>query len=46
MGHIEASADSEPNIGLWIIPFFDRVENIVVQGENAGYQHSPLVGIE
>ena len=22
-----------------IISFFDRVENIVVKGENAGYQH-------
>ena len=32
-------ADNKMNVPQRMIPVFDRVENIVGKGENAGYQH-------
>ena len=36
---LKAFADDKFNIGKMKISLFDRVENIVGKGENAGYQH-------
>ena len=36
---LKAFADDKMNVARIMIPVFDRVENIVVKGENAGYQH-------
>ena len=36
---IERIADGKFNVILILIPLFDRVENIMEKGENAGYQH-------
>ena len=39
MTKLEAFADDKINIAQMMISVFDRVENIVGKGENAGYQH-------
>ena len=39
---LKAFADDDSNVAQTALPFFDRVENIVGKGENAGYQHFPL----
>ena len=36
---LKAFADNKINVAQMMIPVFDRVENIVGKGENAGYQH-------
>ena len=36
---LKAFADDKMNVAQVMIPIFDRVENIVRKGENAGYQH-------
>ena len=36
---LKAFADNKINVGQMMISVFDRVENIVGKGENAGYQH-------
>ena len=36
---LKAFADDKINVTKMIISVFDRVENIVGKGENAGYQH-------
>ena len=36
---LKAFADDKMNIAQMMIFVFDRVENIVGRGENAGYQH-------
>ena len=35
----KAFTDDKINVAQIMIPVFDRVENIVGKGENAGYQH-------
>ena len=42
MSKLKAFADDKINVTYMIIFVFDRVENIVGKGENAGYQHSLL----
>ena len=39
MTKLKAFADDEINIAKLMIHVFDRVENIVGKGENAGHQH-------
>ena len=39
MINLKAFADDKFSIAKMKISFFDRVENIVGKGENAGYQH-------
>ena len=41
---LKALADDKINVAqdLVMISLFDRLENIVGKGENAGYQHFPL----
>ena len=39
MTKLKAFADHRINVAQMIISSFDRVENIVGKGENAGYQH-------
>ena len=36
---LKALADDKFDVATMKIPLFDRVENTVVKGENAGYQH-------
>ena len=36
---LKAFADDRVNVAEMMISVFDRVENIVGKGENAGYQH-------
>ena len=36
---LKALADGKINVAQMMISVFDRVENIVGKGENAGYQH-------
>ena len=36
---LKAFADDKTNVAQMMIPVFDRVENIVEKGENAGCQH-------
>ena len=36
---LKAFADNKINVAQVMISVFDRVENIVGKGENAGYQH-------
>ena len=36
---LKAFADDRSNVAKLMILVFDRVENIVGKGENAGYQH-------
>ena len=36
---LKAFADDKINVAKMMIPVFDRLENIVGKGENAGYQH-------
>ena len=36
---LKAFADDKFTVAKLMIPVFDRVENIVVKGENASYQH-------
>ena len=36
---LKAFADDKLNVAEMIISLYDRVENIVGKGENAGYQH-------
>ena len=36
---LKAVADDKTHVTHLMISFFDRVENIVEKGENAGYQH-------
>ena len=36
---MKAFADEKMNVAEMMIYVFDRVENIVGKGENAGYQH-------
>ena len=36
---LKAFAEDKFSIAKMLIPCFDRVENIVGKGENAGYQH-------
>ena len=36
---LKAFADDKINVAQKMISVFDRVENIVEKGENAGYQH-------
>ena len=35
----KAIADDNSNVAKMVISLFDRAENIVGKGENAGYQH-------
>ena len=35
----KANANAKLNVAKMMISVFDRVENIVEKGENAGYQH-------
>ena len=37
--NFKASANEKLNVAKIVIDVFDRVENIVGKGENAGYQH-------
>ena len=39
LSNLKAFADSMSNVAKMMISVFDRVENIVGKGENAGYQH-------
>ena len=39
MTKLEAFADTKINVAEMMISVFDKVENIVGTGENAGYQH-------
>ena len=39
LSKLKAFADDKIDITYMIISVFDRVENIVEKGENAGYQH-------
>ena len=39
LSKLKAFADNVLKIIKVMIPYFDRVENTVVKGENAGYQH-------
>ena len=39
MTELKAFADDTINVAKMMIPVFDRVENIVGKGKNAGYQH-------
>ena len=39
MTKLKAFADDNINVAQLMSPVFDRVENIVGKGENAGYQH-------
>ena len=36
---LKAFADEKLNVAKMMVSLFDRVENTVVKGENAGYQH-------
>ena len=36
---LKAFADDKMNVAQMMISVFDRMENIVGKGENAGYQH-------
>ena len=38
MTKLKAFVDDKINVAQMMIPVFDRVENIVGKGENAGYQ--------
>ena len=40
---LKAFADSKLNVAKIVICDFDRVENIIRKGENAGYQHFLLL---
>ena len=42
MTKLKAFAEDKMNVSQMMIPVFDKVENIVGKGENAGYQHFPL----
>ena len=39
MTKLKAFADDKVNVAKMMISVFDRLENIVGKGENAGYQH-------
>ena len=39
LSKLKALADDKINVAKMIIYVFDRAENIVEKGENAGYQH-------
>ena len=39
MTKLKAFADNKLNVATMAISLFDRVENTVGKGENAGYQH-------
>ena len=39
MSRLKAFTDDKMNIAKMMIYVFDKVENIVGKGENAGYQH-------
>ena len=39
MTKLKAFADDKLNVATIMISLFDRVENTVGKGENAGYQH-------
>ena len=43
MTKLKAFPDNKIDVAQMMIPVFDRVENIVGKGENAGYQHFLLV---
>ena len=39
MTKLKAFADDKINVAQMMISVFDRIENIMGKGENAGYQH-------
>ena len=39
MTKLKAFADDKTNVAQMMISLFDKVENIVGKGENAGFQH-------
>ena len=39
---LKAFADDKINVAQMMVSVFDRIENTVGKGENAGYQHFPL----
>ena len=43
LSKLKAFADDKLNIGKRMISVFDKVENFVQIGENAGFQNFPLL---